>query len=470
MTITIRHFTHLGTPACRPLGAVRQTPEHREPGDRPSAGTPFTRADLNSQLEQSLLRQGDPVALLDLYLQAGQHDEAGALLARLRASAAAHTTALTWALLSRQAELERQTGDAGLQNTLEELWTANSTQDPELYVWGEAQLANCLSRTGDHAAADRMLDEAVQMYGAWTPVLHLTAGLIARRQGTAQVALMHLTMARAAFQHDGDAVLLGLVELHLADCHRQLGHGSRVRELFASACGRGTGPALLVARHRLDLEELHQLFEVAVLDPELSLLAAEMLPGLNLMAGSHGESPQHLTVLCLGRNAVLRGQQEVVFRDLLPAVVLAVLALWPGLTRDELRRFCTDLPRTEAEQALKRAFETLRRTLGRNLIDVDMSQQPPTYRIAAYVEFRTDVQAFEEALATSQLARALTLYQGELLPRASSDPRLHYARYDVSSPMFDLLRSRRDSVLATDPGLAALLGLLFGNLEPTLPF
>ncbi|GMA16101.1 SARP family transcriptional regulator [Deinococcus metallilatus] len=330
-----------------------------------------------------------------------------------------HTHALTPRafLLTVEAELHHLTGDQALHlRTLQELRAlVETTQDFELLTWTATRLADLYSRQGEHGRAlEALLDLAPD---AAHPAVTMTRGvLLRRRQHHAQAADYLNRALEAPGLGEGQRVR---ALLHLAEAQAAQGDESGSLSTFRAAL-----TALISARDRMlyrpDLQELTNLVQRALLDPDLApdiQLVLEKLAFPRIGDRAPTAAPLHLRVATLGRAEVERGGERVSLSLEGSVLTLAYLALNPGRTRRELE--ATIYPDRDPKTAgdyFRAVFRELRVRLGPEVLHMEGSPKQPRYQLGPEVHVQLDVTELREALESGDLPRALALYRGPFLP------------------------------------------------------
>ena len=377
------------------------------------------------------IRSNLRLPLIDLYLALGQLDEAEALLSA--ATVTDETPALTAAyLLSRQAEVEYRTGNAAERQTLQSLWDSrHDWTDAELLAWAGSRLALHLSLDGRHEEAIQLLTLAAGPEGQWAPAVHAAAATLMRRKDDLTRALHHLDRSWVKGMDPLSAPQRVLTLIGQAACKLRCGDAeTAMAKLYEALRDQRMGWLLVIRRA---LEELPDLLEHAVLNPKVAPKVRLILPRLQLVSRGAPVDPEQLTLLCLGRVSVLRGRQELRFTLTWTPDVLAALVMYPGLTRRELQRLLPRLSPAEAKRAVQGAITELRLHLGPDVVDIDLAQSPPTYRLRPDLTIYVDLVECLAALHRNDLPRALVLYCGSVSVQGYEHER---------SPMVERWRSR----------------------------
>ncbi|WP_407543528.1 tetratricopeptide repeat protein (plasmid) [Deinococcus radiomollis] len=452
--------------AATPEGSLANVPDGSPPlGCPDAAGSPRVGGTMIQRLTCSLtcavgspfghkfgaeaIRSALLVNLIDLLLAQGQMDQAEELLAT--SIAGGDLDALTAAhLLSRTAELESRKGDFNEQNTLQILWDSRRLwSDPELVVWAGVRLAKYLSRDGQHAQAIEMLTQAGGPVEGWGPALHAAAGTVLRRQGNPSAATHHLDQALPAFSSLDHDLQCALIALDRAACDLQLMRWDEASENLILALKSEL--VKQVPEFLRALEELPDLLEHGMLDLYCTEVVTAILPFLQIVDRSGTVRPERITVLGLGRITALMGRQVIPFRTFSAPVLLAALAAAPGLTRRDLRELFGMLSSEEAEQAVRDGICDLREHVSPDVLDIDETQILPTYRLRAGLEVQVDILACLKALQEGNLARAMLLYRGEVLPFFHYSTMINRWRGQIVGSLYTKLQNALDSVVEDEP-------------------
>ena len=252
---------------------------------------------------------------------------------------------------------------------------------------------------------------------ASTPLVTATRGLLLRRRHLYSAAIEAFQVALDSPRLESRAQLRTL--LHMADAQAKNGdpEGSGVSLKLAME-------GLLSARDLIlfspDLQELADLVQHALLDPELSPYMEVLLDKFDVLMGRDSvpsDSVLHLKVQTMGRAAIFRDGEEIKFSLQGSVLTLAYLALHPGCTRRELET--TLYPDREGKTAgdyFRAVFRELRVKLGQQILWMDGSPKAPRYRLGPGVHLDLDLEHLREALSKGDTARALSLYRGAFLP------------------------------------------------------
>lgn len=365
------------------------------------------------------IRSNLRLPLIDLYLALGQLDEAEALLSAATATVTDvtdETSALKAAyLLSRQAEVEYRTGNAAERQTLQSLWDSRyDWTDAALLAWAGSRLALHLSLDGRHEEAIQLLTLAAGPEEHWPPAVHAVAATLMRRKDDLSRALHHLDKSWVTGMDPLSDPQRVLTLIGQAACKLRCGEAeTAMAKLYEALRVQRMGGLLVIRRA---LEELPDLLEHAVLNPNVAPQLTPILPHLQLVGRGAPVDSEQLTLLCLGRAAVLRGRRELSFALTWTPDVLAALVMYPGLTRRELQQLFPRFSPAEAKRAVQTAITELRLHLGPDVVDIDLAQSPPTYRLRPDLEIQVDLVECLAALHRNDLPRALVLYCGTVVP------------------------------------------------------
>ncbi|MFC4453117.1 SARP family transcriptional regulator [Deinococcus sonorensis] len=360
--------------------------------------------------------------LLDLQLSSGDLAQAQATLTEALALSSATDAQREHALLlGSAAELYRLSGEYEqyARTLVTVAQQAEDLGDFNLRVWSVARLADHQSLQGLHGQALETLLGFGQLPQDWPPELWATDGVLRRRRGDVHGGYDSLERAAGGFREAGRMPEMIRVHLHLASCALRLRRESVTVTLLQEALTQMLRLRQLF-EFKPDLEELSELLQFAVLDPELSPLLEPLLDRLGHLTGQPRlpeDGAMQLQLSTLGRSAVFKDGTEISFAYLNTPLVLTYLALHPGRTRAQMQ---LDLfPERDAREAagyVRQCIWDLRDKLGPEVISFEGPHKSPRYRLGRLVKVELDLQQFQQAIHTGELARALALYRGEFLP------------------------------------------------------
>ena len=320
-------------------------------------------------------------------------------------------------LLSQEADYYHLTGNREkyaeilieLQSIVEDL------QDFESSTWTAAHLADLYSLQGRHALAMETLFGLAPENK--DPLVTATRGMLLRRRHLYSAAIEAFQAALDSPRLEARAQLRTL--LHLADAQAKNGDPEG-----ASASLKQAMEGLLSARDLIifspDIQELEDLVQHALLDPELSPYMEVLLDKFAMLLGKDNtpeDAALHLRLQTLGRAAAFKDGEEVRFSLHGSVLTLVYLALNPGATRRDLES--TLYPDREGKTAgdyFRAVFRELRVKLGQQVLWMDGSPRAPRYRLGPGVHIDLDLEHLREALSKGDTARALSLYKGPFLP------------------------------------------------------
>lgn len=317
-----------------------------------------------------------------------------------------------------QAELEVRLLDgerSALQADLRALSTlAEQLQAYELRLWAVAQRAELLSVQGRADQALLCLYELGTRQGL-PPPLKLVRGLLMRRQRYDRQALEDL---REACQEIGpqDQRLFWRGQLFVADL--QLGFGQvgaakvTLRDVLAQL-----GQTQDFRWSAPDLEELRELVQYALIEPELAPLMQSALT--RLQAGPALRTRQmRLEVRTLGQasvTATTNTQDGQALETLTAgaALLLVYIYLHPHQSRNDMQAaLFPEFDRSETTTFFRTTVRELRATLGQGIVQLDGTLRHPRYQLGGGIELSLDLEAVRISLNAADLETALQWYCG----------------------------------------------------------
>ena len=378
--------------------------------------------------------------LLDLHLKDGDFSAARETLAEAERTLGTFDAPRQKALLlGSRAELLRLTGDfEGYACALDALaGQVDALGDHVLRVWVTSRRAEHFSLQGQHGAA---LSE-LYAYGrasCWPAELWATSGVLARRRGDLLEAMADLDGAARSFREAGRMPELIRALLHFAAAAHAAKHEATAARALKDAL-REMLNSRQHAAYRPDLDELRELLNYALLEPELAPYLEPVLDGLSLLAGAPRlpeDGSMHVQLSTLGRAHVVKDGAPVAFELRGAPLLLAYLALHPGRTRAEIQ---LDLyPEKDGPAGagyIRAAIHELRQKLGRDVVAFEGPHNAPWYRLGKLVQLDLDLVHLHEALSRGEIARALALYRGPFLPEVQDS---EWARHKRDEAQFAL--------------------------------
>jgi len=312
-------------------------------------------------------------------------------------------------ILGMEAEYYSCVGNGPLYAaTLEELRVAvHDLQDYELRSWTAIRLADLYSLQGKHSKALEALHD-LSPTPELPPVLLATRGILMRRRGHLSLAVQDLQAAMNELRGKDTRMLLR-AQLHLADALRRSGD--------EAASGRVLREALTLlmqdrqrGAYKPDLEELRELTQHAMLDPDSAPYMEAVLDQLAILTNTqpiYEDTLMHLQVFTLGRSVVVRDGEEVPLTLQGSALTLAYLTLHPNRTRAEIQAdlYPDKQPETGASY-FRSVFRELRQKFGQHVLIMEGPHKQPRYRMGRGVHVDLDARELQEALRRGEVARA----------------------------------------------------------------
>lgn len=353
--------------------------------------------------------------------------------------------------------------------TLEELRTVvGDLQDYELRSWTAIRLADLYSLQGKHSRALEALHD-LSPSPELPPALLATRGILMRRRGHLSLAVQDL---RAAVDdlRGKDARMLLRGQLHLSDALRRSGQEDESGRVLREAL-----TLLMQDRQRglykPDLEELRELTQHAMLDPDSAPYMEAVLDQLAILTNSqpiYEDTLMHLQVFTLGRALVMKDGEEVPLTLQGSALTLAYLTLYPNRTRAEIQAdlYPDKEPETGASY-FRSVFRELRQKFGQHVLHMEGPHKQPRYRLGRGVHIDLDARELQEALRRGEVARALALYRGPFLQGMEDSEWTNTLRDELRTGLGLELRGRLDrAVRAGDQKRALLLCNQYLRVDP----
>ncbi len=343
--------------------------------------------------------------------------------------------------------------------TLDELrLIVHDLQDYELRSWTAIRLADLYSLQGRHSKALEVLHD-LSPTPELPPALLATRGVLMRRRGHLSLAIQDLQAAIGDLRGKDTRMLLR-AELHLADALRRSGDEAESGRVLREAL-----TLLMQDRQRgvykPDLEELRELTQHAMLDPESAPYMEAVLDQLAILTNTqpiYEDMLMHLQVFTLGRAVVMKDGEEVPLTLQGSALTLAYLTLHPNRTRAEIQAdlYPDKEPETGASY-FRSVFRELRQKFGQHILIMEGPHKQPRYRMGRGVHVDLDARELQEALRRGEVARALALYRGPFLQGLDESDWANTLRDELSTGLGLELRGRLDRAVAAGDLKRALL-------------
>ena len=354
-------------------------------------------------------------------------------------------------LLSIEAEYYNLTGNTALYTySLEELRTLlYDLQDYELRWWTAIRLADLYSVQGKHSKALEVLHD-LSPSPELPPALLATRGILMRRRGHLSLAIQDLQAAVNELRGKDTRMLLRS-QLHLSDALRRSGEEDESGRVLREAL-----TLLMQDRQRgaykPDLEELRELTQHAMLDPDSAPYMEAVLDQLAILTNTqpiYEDTLMHLQVFTLGRAVVMKDGEEVQLTLQGSALTLAYLTLHPNRTRAEIQAdlYPDKEPETGASY-FRSVFRELRQKFGQHILIMEGPHKQPRYRMGRGVHIDLDAKELQEALRRGEVARALALYRGPFLQHMDESEWANALRDELSTGLGLELRGRLDRAVA----------------------
>ncbi len=336
------------------------------------------------------------------------------------------------------------------KESLEELRTlVQDLQDYELRSWTAIRLADLYSLQGRHSRALETLHD-LSPTPELPPALLATRGILMRRRGNLTLAVQDLQAAVDELRGKDTRMLLRS-QLHLADALRR-----SEREDESGLVLREALTLLMQDRQRSvykpDLEELRELTQHAMLDPDSAPYMEAVLDQLAILTNTqpiYEDTLMHLQVFTLGRAVVMKDGEEIHLTLQGSALTLAYLTLHPNRTRAELQAdlYPDKEPETGASY-FRSVFRELRQKFGQHILIMEGPHKQPRYRMGRGVHVDLDAKELQEALRRGEVARALALYRGPFLQGLEESEWANALRDELSTGLGLELRGRLERAVA----------------------
>lgn len=354
-------------------------------------------------------------------------------------------------IVGMEAEYYYSIGDTQFYaETLEQLRILiQDLQDYELRSWTAIRLADLYSLQGKHSRALETLHD-LSPTPELPPALLATRGILMRRRGNLTLAVQDLQAAVDELRGK-DARMLLRSQLHLADALRRSEREDESGQVLREAL-----TLLMQDRQRSvykpDLEELRELTQHAMLDPDSAPYMEAVLDQLAILTNTqpiYEDTLMHLQVFTLGRAVVMKDGEEVHLTLQGSALTLAYLTLHPNRTRAELQAdlYPDKEPETGASY-FRSVFRELRQKFGQHILIMEGPHKQPRYRMGRGVHVDLDAKELQEALRRGEVARALALYRGPFLQGLEESEWANALRDELSTGLGLELRGRLERAVA----------------------
>lgn len=416
--------------------------------------------------------------LIDIQLELGLLEEAEDTLV------AAQTVALSVGeahhdlhLRARQAALYLRAGDYGaFVQALSALQREAALRgEPQVYTFASNNLANHLSRTGNHAAALRVMAELTERYPQRSIETQLTAALLTMRRGSAPDALGQFRAVAERAERLGatrdvarSTLLAALAAYHMNDFTTAL-------TCLSSALTDIAGwpdPQIQVSL-REELRETEELIAHARLSPDLQpIVMAALERATALVVLGHDDlftSTHRLDIIALGpQPQVLLDGIPLTFRLTYSVPILSYLALHTGRTRQEITAdLWGDQDAVRAGANFRQCLAEIRRVVGADSIVISGPHHEPRYALSSKFSLSVDTQRVRQAVHEGDLAGALSAYKGGFLARLPETEWLLEMRSALAGSLTAMLRRSIEEALAQqDDRRVVLLATTLLDIDP----
>lgn len=416
--------------------------------------------------------------LIDIQLEIGHLEGAQAVLEQ--ATALASSLGDPYAQLqldARQAALLVKSGDyAAFVNRLADLRArADDLGEMDVYTFASNNLANHLSRTGQHAAALRVLAELTERRPDRSLETMMVGALLTLRRGDAPNALGQLLKVRERAEQLGNrtdatkaTLLAALAAYQMQDVQTALAH---LTQALGELAGWPSGQARTALRQ--ELQELEELLAHARLTPELLPVITAALEDTALLAGRHHDDLfadtqlLELHVLGLAPKVLLNGVPCELRLPYSPAV-LAYLALQPERSRQEITAdLWGDHDRTKAAYSFRQCLMEIRRACGPDIIVMSGPHQEPRYALSRKVTAYLDSQRVLQLVARGDVPAAVSAYKGPFLGRvAETEWIAQYREELVHSLTYSLRGSLKEAQIQGDDRKVIVIASAILGIDP----
>jgi tetratricopeptide (TPR) repeat protein len=378
-------------------------------------------------------------------------------------------------LLTNEADVYRLKEDRPrtLRALLELRELLNGTSEYESRVWVASRLAEFHSEQGQFAQALEALHAGVDAGEELPPALLVTRGVVFRRRGQIELALLDFEAALPGVRESGDSHLLTRALLHLSDSLRRMGRNQESVEVLREGLERLLQDKDKV-RFRPDLEELSELTHSAMLEPDVAPFMEAVIEKIATLTGSvplDEERLTHAQVETLGRTRVVVGGQPVSLTLHGSALMLVYLARHPGRTRQEIQLdLYPDKDPVAGSNYIRSVIRELREALGKGAVVHAGPHNMPRYSLGPGISLTIDVQEVELALERGDMARMLALYRGPFLKTVTDSEWADDLREQLQAAVTGAIRSQmRRAREAGDLKRALLLANQLLRVDPYDP-
>lgn len=300
---------------------------------------------------------------------------------------------------------------------------AEAIGEVEVYTFASNNLANHLSRSGDHVSALRILAELTDRFPNRSLETRMVAAMLTLRRGNAPDALGQLLQVRTSAQEQGvkrdgtrATLLAALAAYQMHDFDTALKYLSEALVDMA-----GWPAALVEVSLREELRELEELIAHARLTPEMRPVITAALERTTALVTSHADDlfsgMSLLELNILGPNpSVLLAGSPLTFRLTYSVPILAYLALHPHRTRQEITAdLWGDQDAVRAGANFRQCLSEIRRVAGADLITMQGPHREPRYAISKKVAIHVDALRVRQLLHGGDVVAALSAYKGLFL-------------------------------------------------------
>lgn len=416
--------------------------------------------------------------LIEVQLEVGYLEEAADTLHR--AEAIAHELHDDYAELhvaARRTLLRLKQGDYGaFASQLVELrQRAEALGEYEIYTFASNNLANHLSRTGDHVSALRVLAELTERTPTRSLETMLVSAMLTLRRGNAPEAMGQLLAVRTKAQEQGIArdatratLLASLAAYKMNDFDTALRY---LAEALTELAGWPT--ALVQVSLRQELRELEELIAHARLTPDLQPVISAALERTTGLVISHADDlfgdVRLLEINVLGKQPlVLLDGSPLSFRLTYSVPILAYLALHPHRTRQEITAdLWGDQDAVRAGANFRQCLAEIRRVAGADLIVMDGPHREPRYSLSQKVTIQVDALRVRQLLHHGDMVAALSAYKGLFLAQLEETEWLQEMRSTLTNSLTLMLRRAIEAATAQgDDRRVVLLATAVLEIDP----
>ena len=416
--------------------------------------------------------------LIDLQLEAGFSDEAAETLHladELAQQLGDEATQLK--LEARRVYLMLKTGDySGFVGHLEALRAkAEDLEDLNIYAFASNQLANHLSRTGQHASALRVMAQLNAKVRERSLETLTVSAMLTLRRGDPANALGELTQVRQRSERMGAYLDATRASLLCAYCAYRMNDHALAMQHLTLALQEMAGWPLGQARGTLgrELKDVEELLAYARMTPELLPVLSAALEESTLLLGAQRDDLFSETAL-LELN-VLGTQPQVLLGGVPSALklpytyaILAYLALEPRRNRHEITAdLWGDHDGTKAGNSFRQALMEIRRVLGPDIIVMEGAHQLPQYSISPKVAVQLDSQRVLQLVARGEIPAAVSAYTGPFLGRLPETDWLEMQRDALKQSLTNALHAElRQAQLRGEERRVVVLASAILEIDP----